>query len=167
MPNVRTRAPQPISTFLPLSRGKTGDDLNLRAGSVNVLVDGSPQAATAKSLPSLYGPEGPSHAPLSAMAKEERSEMREIIRRHLDNKGYVIRLTTHREGENLVGRVHVTDASSDETVAKVVGVGKVDHIELVFGVDASDGIARDIVNQVLNLADFLRYMVPSVSLKED
>jgi hypothetical protein len=101
------------------------------------------------------------------MAKEERSEMREIIRRHLDNKGYVIRLTTHREGENLVGRVHVTDASSDETVAKVVGVGKVDHIELVFGVDASDGIARDIVNQVLNLADFLRYMVPSVSLKED
>jgi hypothetical protein len=61
----------------------------------------------------------------------------------------------------------VTDASSDETVAKLVGVGKVDNIELVFGVDASDGIARDFVNQVLNLADFLRYMVPSVSVKDD
>ncbi len=104
------------------------------------------------------------------MAKEERSErseMREIVRRHLDNKGYVIRLTTHREGDNLVGRVHVTDATSDETVAKLVGVGKVDNIELVFGVDASEGIARDFVNQVLNLAEFLRYMVPSVSVKED
>jgi len=104
---------------------------------------------------------------VSTMAKEEHSEMREIVRRHLDNKGYVVRLTTHREGDNLVGRVHVTDASSDETVAKLVGVGKVDSIELVFGVDASEGIARDFVNQVLNLADFLRYMVPSVSVKED
>ncbi len=105
--------------------------------------------------------------PVSAMVKEERSEMREIVRRHLDNKGYVVRLTTHREGDNLVGRVHVTDASSDETVAKLVGVGKVDSIEVVFGVDASEGIARDFVNQVLNLAGFLRYMVPSVSVKED
>ena len=120
-----------------------------------------------KSVPSLYGPGGASRAPMSAMAKEEHSEMREIVRRHLDNKGYVVRLTTHREGENLVGRVHVTDASSDETVAKLVGVGKVDSLEVVFGVDASEGIARDFVNQVLNLADFLRYMVPSVSVKED
>ena len=93
--------------------------------------------------------------------------MREIVRRHLDNKGYVVRLSTHREGENLVGRVHVTDASSDETVAKLVGVGKVDNLEVVFGVDASDGIVRDFVNQILNAADFLRYMVPSVSVKEE
>ena len=101
------------------------------------------------------------------MTKEDRSEMREIVRRHLDNKGYVVRLTTHRDGDNLIGRVHVTDATSDETVAKLVGVGKVDNLELVFGVDASEGIARDIVNQVLNLADFLRYMIPSVSVKEE
>ena len=101
------------------------------------------------------------------MAKEERSEMREIIRRHLDNKGYVIRLTTHRDGDNLIGRVHVTDANSDDTIAKLVGVGKVDNLEIVFGLDASEGIARDLVNQVLNLAEFLRYMVPTVSVKED
>jgi len=93
--------------------------------------------------------------------------MREIIRKHLDNKGYVVRLTTHREGDNLIGRVHVTDSSSDESVAKLVGVGKVDHLELVFGVDASEGIARDLVNQVLNLAEFIKYMVPSVSVKEE
>jgi len=93
--------------------------------------------------------------------------MREIIRKHLDNKGYVVRITTHRDGDNLVGRIHVTDASSDDTVAKLVGVGKVDNLEVVFGVDASDGIARDFVNQVLNLAEFLRYMVPTVSVKED
>ena len=101
------------------------------------------------------------------MAKTDRSEMREIIRKHLDNKGYVVRITTHRDGDNLVGRIHVTDASSDDTVAKLVGVGKVDHLELVFGVDASEGIARDLVNQVLNLAEFIKYMVPSVSVKEE
>ena len=92
--------------------------------------------------------------------------MREIVRKHLDNKGYVVRVTTHREGDNLVGRIHVTDANSDDTVAKLVGVGQVDNLEVVFGVDASDGIARDFVNQVLNLAEFLRYMVPTVSVKE-
>ena len=93
--------------------------------------------------------------------------MREIIRKHLDNKGYVVRLTTHREADNLIGRIHVTDASSEETVAKIVGAGKVDNLELVFGLDASDGIAKDLVNQVLNLAEFLRYMIPSVSVKEE
>ena len=93
--------------------------------------------------------------------------MREIIRKHLDNKGYVVRLTTHREADNLIGRIHVTDASSEETVAKIVGAGKVDNLEIVFGLDASDGIAKDLVNQVLNLAEFLRYMIPSVSVKEE
>ena len=80
------------------------------------------------------------------MAKTEKSEMREIIRKHLDNKGYVVRLTTHREADNLIGRIHVTDASSEETVAKIVGAGKVDNLEIVFGLDASDGIAKDLVN---------------------
>ena len=112
-------------------------------------------------------PSGSIAPAVSVMAKEENSEMREIVRKHLDNKGYVVRLTTHRDGDNLIGRVHVTDAGSDETVAKLVGVGKVDHLELVFGADASEGIARDFVNQVLNLAEFLRYMVPTVSVKED
>ena len=101
------------------------------------------------------------------MVKTEKSEMREIIRKHLDNKGYVVRLTTHREGDNLIGRVHVTDATTDDTVAKIVGAGKVDNLELVFGLDASEGIARDLVNQVLNLAEFVRYMIPSVSVKEE
>ncbi len=93
--------------------------------------------------------------------------MREIVRRHLDNKGYVIRLTTHRDGENLVGRVHVTDAGSEDTIAKIVGIAKVDNIEIVFGVDASEGILRDAINQFLKLGEFLRFMVPEVSLKED
>ena len=93
--------------------------------------------------------------------------MREIVRRHLDNKGYVIRLTTHREGENLVGRIHVTDAGSEDTIAKIVGIAKVDNIEVVFGVDASEGILRDVINQFLKLGEFLRFMVPEVSLKEE
>ncbi len=101
------------------------------------------------------------------MAKDDKSEMREIVRRHLDNKGYVIRFTTHREGDNLVGRLHVTDAATEETVTKIVAVGKVDGIELVWGLDASGGIVRDVVNQVLKLAEFLKFLVPEVSLKEE
>jgi len=93
--------------------------------------------------------------------------MREIVRKHLDNKGYVVRITTHREGDNLIGRLHVTDAGSEDTVAKIVGVGKVDQIEVVLGVDASEGILRDLINQALNVAELLRYMVPSVTVKED
>jgi hypothetical protein len=107
------------------------------------------------------------HPVVSAMAREEKSEMREIVRKHLDNKGYVVRLTTHREGDNLIGRVHVTDAGTEDTVAKFVGVGKVDNIEIVFGFDASEGIFRGFINQALNLAEFLRYVVPSISVKED
>ena len=99
-------------------------------------------------------------------AREGKSEMREVVRRHLDNKGYVVRVTTHREGDNLIGRLHVTDAGSDETVAKLVAVGKVDNIEVVFGIDASEGILREFISQALNVAEFLRYMVPSVSVKE-
>jgi len=106
-------------------------------------------------------------ATVAIVAKEEKSEMREIVRKHLDNKGYVVRITTHREGDNLIGRLHVTDAGSEDTVAKIVGVGKVDQIEVVLGVDASEGILRDLINQALNVAELLRYMVPSVTVKED
>ena len=107
-------------------------------------------------------------AVLVGMAKEkEKSEMREIVRRHLDNKGYVVRVTTHRESDTTVARVHVTDASSDDTVAKFVAVGKIDRLETVFGIDASEGIIRDLINQALNLAEILRYIVPRVSVKAD
>jgi len=37
----------------------------------------------------------------------------------------------------------------------------------VLGVDASEGILRDLINQALNVAELLRYMVPSVTVKED
>lgn len=103
---------------------------------------------------------------VTVVAREETSEMREIARKHLDNKGYVVRITTHREGQNLIGRLHVTDAGSEETIAKLVGVSKVDNLEVVFGIDASEGILREFMSQALNIAEFLRYMVPSVSVKE-
>src|SRR3972149_3172892 len=99
---------------------------------------------------------GPTRVVVAGMAREERSEMREIVRRHLDNKGYVVRLTSHREGDNLVGRVHVTDASTEETVAKVVGVGKVNNIEIVFGIDATDGTFRGLIAHAPNLAEGAR-----------
>jgi hypothetical protein len=93
--------------------------------------------------------------------------MMEVAKRELDGRGYVLRLSTAREGENLVGRVQVTDVSTDKVVARFVGVGKFDNLELVFGLDAMEGIAKDLLSQMMNLADMLRYFIPGASIRED
>lgn len=99
-------------------------------------------------------------------AKPEQSEMKSIVREHLGGRGYVVRLTAHREGENLIGKIHITDAETDDTVAKFVGVGKADNLEMVFGVDASEGMFRDFFSQLAHAAETARYLIPGISFRE-
>jgi len=101
------------------------------------------------------------------MPKEPRSEMIEIAKKELEGRGYVIRLSTNRQGENLIGKVHVSEAGTHRTVAKFVSVWKVDDLELVFGLDAGEGIARDFVKQVLNVLDLFKYVVPGMEVREE
>lgn len=101
------------------------------------------------------------------MPKERMSGMHEIAKRELDGRGYIVRLSTTREGENLIGRVQVADAATNRTVARFVGVGKIDDLELVFGVDATEGISRDFLSQLMNLADMMRYFIPGASVREE
>ena len=101
------------------------------------------------------------------MAKEEKSDMTTIAKKQLEGRGYVISLCTSREGENLIGKVRVTEASTQRTVANFVSIWRIDNLELVFGLDAGEGIARDFVNQAMNLFDLFRYVIPGTQVKEE
>lgn len=101
------------------------------------------------------------------MAKEEKSEMATIAKKQLAGRGYVISLSTSREGENLIGKVRVTEAATQRTVASFVSVWKIDNMELVFGLDAGEGIARDFVNQAVNLLDLFKDVIPAAHVREE
>ena len=101
------------------------------------------------------------------MAKEEKSEMATIAKKQLEGRGYVLSLSTTRDGENLIGKVRVTEAATHRTVASFVSVWKIDNMELVFGIDAGEGIARDLMNQAMNLFDLFKYVLPGAQVKEE
>lgn len=101
------------------------------------------------------------------MAKEEKPDMTTIAKKQLQGRGYVVSLSTSREGETLIGKVRVSEASTERTVANFVSLCKVDNLELVFGIDAGEGIARDFVNQAMNLFDLFRYVIPGAQVKEE
>ena len=101
------------------------------------------------------------------MAKEDKSDMTTIAKKQLQGRGFLVSLSTSREGENLIGKVRVTEASTQRTVASLVSVWKVDDLELVFGLDAGDGIARDFVSQAMNLLDLFKYVIPGAKIEEE
>lgn len=100
------------------------------------------------------------------MAKEDKSEMVAIAKKQLQGRGYTISLSTSRDGENLIGKLRVSEAATQRTVANLVSVWKVDDLELVFGLDAGEGIARDFVSQAMNLFDLVKYVIPGAQVKE-
>src|SRR5436309_14918433 len=101
------------------------------------------------------------------MAKEEKSEMSTIAKKQLEGRGYVLSLSTTRDGENLTGKVRVTEAATHRTVASFVSVWKIDNMELVFGIDAGEGIARHLMNQAMHLLHLLKYVLPGAQVKEE
>ena len=101
------------------------------------------------------------------MAKDEKSDMMTIAKKQLQGRGYVVSLSTNREGENLIGKLRVSEASTQRTVANFVSIWKVDDMELVFGIDAGEGIARDFVNQAMNLFELFKYVIPGAQVKEE
>jgi len=107
----------------------------------------------------------PQEAP--SVAKEDKSEMTTIAKKQLQGRGFLVSLSTTREGENLIGKLRVTEAATQRTGANLVSGWKVDDLELVFGLDTGDGIARDFVNQAMNLFDLLKYVIPGAQIKEE
>jgi hypothetical protein len=102
-----------------------------------------------------------------SMPKESKSEMVEVAKKELEGRGYVIQLSTNRQDQNLIGKVHVSEAGTRRTVAKFVSVWKVDDLELVFGLDAGEGIARDFLKQALSLLDLFKEVVPGMEIRQE
>ncbi len=101
------------------------------------------------------------------MSKDDAKEKREILKKELGGHGLVIRLSTSREGANLIARLEVTEAATNKSVAKIVSVAKIDNLNLVIGVDAPEGVARDFLAQIFGFADALRDLVPAVTIHEE
>jgi hypothetical protein len=100
------------------------------------------------------------------MTVDDKTAMTTIAKQ-LQGRGYVISLSTSREGENLIGKVRVSEAATQREVAKFVGVWKLDDLQLVFGVDAEESIARDFVTQAMNLFDLFKYVVPGAQIRQE
>src|SRR5438046_7176193 len=107
----------------------------------------------------------PQEAP--SMAKEDKSEMTTIAKKQLQGRGFLVSLSTTREGENLIGKLRVSEAGTQRTVANLVSAWKVDDLELVFGLDTGDGIGRDVANQAMNLFDLFKSLIRSAQITEE
>lgn len=101
------------------------------------------------------------------MPSDSAAEKRAIVKRELGDHGLAIHVSTSRDGANLIARVAVTDAATDKIVAKLVTVARVEDLDLVIGLDTSEGVARDFLAQVFNIAHALRELVPAVTIEEE
>ena len=101
------------------------------------------------------------------MSPDSAEAKRALVKRELGGHGLAIHLSTSREGANLIARVSVTDAATDKTVAKLVTVARVEDLDLVIGLDTSEGVARDFLAQLFNVAHALRDLVPAVTIEEE
>ncbi len=101
------------------------------------------------------------------MPTDPAKEKAAIVKRELGGHGLAVHLSTSRDGPNLIARVAVNDAATDRTVAKFVAVARVEDLDLVIGLDTSEGIARDALAQVFHVAHTLRDLVPAVTVEEE
>ncbi len=101
------------------------------------------------------------------MTDEEDEGRLDSVRQQMARRGYLVRITTARDGTNVVGRIHVTQAATDATIAKIVASAKIDNLDVVIGIDAEGGFIRDLLAQALNAADALREAIPTISIREE
>ena len=102
--------------------------------------------------------------PAAGRRMTDIEELSRIVKTELGNRGYVVNLHAHREGDYVVGRLAVTSAETDVTVAKVVGVGNVEDLNVCFGVDA-EGTIRDLVMKLLGAWEGVRGLMPTFEIK--
>lgn len=98
------------------------------------------------------------------IAVTSESELQKIVKDELNGKGYIVNVYAHRQGDTLVGQLHVTSAETDETVAKIVGAGNVEDIRLCVGVDA-EGTIRDVILKAFGAWQGVQGLMPSFVIK--
>jgi hypothetical protein len=101
------------------------------------------------------------------MPKDDTEDKLAILKRELGGRGYVIHLSTAKEGGNLVARLEVSEAATEKNLVRLVSVAKVDDLNLLVGVDAPEGVLKEFLAQVFGFADALRELVPAVTIHEE
>jgi hypothetical protein len=101
------------------------------------------------------------------MPKDVAEEKLALLKRELGGRGYVLHLSTEREGENLVARLEVSEAATEKRLVRLVSVAKVDDLNLLVGIDAQEGVLKEFLAQVFGFADALRELVPAVTIHEE
>ncbi|HYS70979.1 MAG TPA: hypothetical protein VEM95_01005 [Thermoplasmata archaeon] len=91
----------------------------------------------------------------------EAEKLQEVVKNELGSRGYVVNVQARRDGDLVVGHLHVTSAETDETVAKLVGAGKMEDLNVCFGIDA-EGTFRDVVMRVLATWQGVQSVMPIV-----
>jgi len=94
----------------------------------------------------------------------DEDKVHQIVKDELGNRGYVVDVHARREGETVVGHVNVTSAETDETVARFVAAGKMENLNLCFGLDV-EGTLRDVLVKAFTTWQGMQNLIPAVVVK--
>ncbi len=97
------------------------------------------------------------------MAKDAKSDSpKDVVRRELDATGLVVTISTEKHGENLVGKLEITDSTSDKSILKIMAAGKPMDVSISFGVSYSqEDLVAKFKDFVIN-SEFLKLIMPSM-----
>jgi phage tail sheath gpL-like len=100
------------------------------------------------------------------MAKSKGSSPKDEVRKQLDETGLVVTISTEKHGENLVGKLDITDSTTDKSILKIMVAGKPMDVSVSFGVSYSQ---EDIIAKIKEFAinsEFLKMIMPSMDFIE-
>ena len=95
------------------------------------------------------------------MTVSEEEKLMKLVREELGHRGYVVTVEGRREGEFVVGKLQVASAETDEVVARLVGAGKMENLNLCFGIDA-EGTLRDAIVRAMTTWQGMQSFMPKV-----
>jgi len=95
---------------------------------------------------------------------KEDAHLHQVVKDELGNRGYVVTVHARRDGDFVVGGIEITSAETDETVGKIVGAGKMENLNLCFGVDA-EGTLREALVRALTTWQGVQSFMPAIVVK--
>lgn len=97
------------------------------------------------------------------MAKNAKGDSpKDIVRKELDATGLVVTISTEKHGENLVGKLEISDSVTDNSILKIMAVGKPMDVSVSFGMSCSqEDIVAKLKEFVIN-SEFLKLIMPSM-----
>ena len=98
--------------------------------------------------------------------KDKGPNAKDVVKGELGETGCVVTVSTEKQGENLVGKLEITEAANDNQILKVVAVGKPMDISFSFGLSCSQNDLMVLIKDFIVSSDFLKLMVPTMGFEE-